>query len=118
MEYRAPPPLPYAMLLLKDDALTFTTAADKAAIAPPDSLEMQSEKLVLMILTTTDQDSAAKAPPIPIAEHAWSTLNSFRKIGYIICHSLSSFQGKNFAPINPYQQDLDGRCTMYIFYSE
>ncbi len=72
LEYTAPPPFPCAELFRKDDAFTLTTAASNAAIAPPDALEMQAEKFALKILTITDADSAVKAPPKFVAEHAWA----------------------------------------------
>ena len=73
LQYIAPPPFPYATLLRKDEALTCTTEADSAAIAPPDALEMHAEKLASKMLTVTVTDSDARAPPTPVAEHAWAT---------------------------------------------
>ncbi len=74
MEYIAPPPFPYAELFRKDEALTCTNVAGNAAIAPPDARDTQAEKFALEILTVTDPDSAAKAPPKCVAEHSWATI--------------------------------------------
>jgi hypothetical protein len=60
--------------LRKEEALTRTTDADNAAIAPPDVLDMHAEKFVLKMSTLTDPDSAAKAPPKSVAEQAWKTI--------------------------------------------